>query len=117
MKILIAPSGLKESVEPLEAVRLMSAGVRKVYPNAEIDGIPVVDGGEGTTKTLVELTNGKLIETTVLGPVGVKVPSFIGILGSSPGQGNGKSADPTTAVIEMAAAAGLRLVPINVTLS
>jgi glycerate 2-kinase len=111
MKILIAPSGLKESVEPLEAVRLMSAGVRKVYPEAQIVGIPVVDGGEGTTKTLVELTNGKLIETTVLGPVGVKVPSFIGILGSTSGQGTNTKTGSKTAVIEMAAAAGLRLVP------
>jgi glycerate 2-kinase len=103
MKILIAPSGLKESVEPLEAVRLISAGVRRVFPNADIVGIPVVDGGEGTTKTLVELTNGELIETTVTGPVGEQVSSFIGILGGDQPK--------KTAVIEMASAAGLRLVP------
>ena len=103
MRILIAPSGLKESVEPLEAVRCIAQGVRQVYPEADIDGIPVVDGGEGTTKTLVELTGGQLIETTVMGPVGQQVPSFIGILGGEEG--------PKTAVVEMAAAAGLRLVP------
>lgn len=103
MRILIAPSGLKESVEPLEAVHCIAAGVRQVYPEAEIDGVPVVDGGEGTTKTLVELTGGQLIETVVKGPVGQQVQSFIGILGGSEG--------PKTAVVEMAAAAGLRLVP------
>jgi glycerate kinase len=101
LRILIAPSGLKESVEPLDAVRLIKSGILRVFPAAVIDGVPIVDGGEGTTKTLVELTNGTLIETTVTGPVGDAVDSYIGILGT----------DPETAVIEMAAAAGLKLVP------
>lgn len=104
LSILVAPSGLKESVEPLEAVKYISAGIRKVFPKATIYGIPIVDGGEGTTKTLVKLTKGTLIETTVTGPVGEQVNSYIGILG-----GNG----PKTAVIEIALAAGLRLVPPN----
>lgn len=104
LSILVAPSGLKESVEPLEAVKCISAGIRKVFPKATIYGIPIVDGGEGTTKTLVKLTKGTLIKTTVTGPVGEQVNSYIGILG-----GNG----PKTAVIEIALAAGLRLVPSN----
>lgn len=104
LSILVAPSGLKESVEPLEAVKYISAGIRKVFPKATIYGIPIVDGGEGTTKTLVKLTKGTLIKTTVTGPVGEQVNSYIGILG-----GNG----PKTAVIEIALAAGLRLVPPN----
>jgi len=104
LSILVAPSGLKESVEPLEAVKYISAGIRKVFPKAIIYGIPIVDGGEGTTKTLVKLTKGTLIETTVMGPVGEQVNSYIGILG-----GDG----PKTAVIEIALAAGLRLVPLN----
>lgn len=104
LSILVAPSGLKESVEPLEAVKYISAGIRKVFPKATIYGIPIVDGGEGTTKTLVKLTKGTLIESAVTGPVGEQVNSYIGILG---GKG------PKTAVIEIALAAGLRLVPPN----
>lgn len=104
LSILVAPSGLKESVEPLEAVKYISAGIRKVFPKATIYGIPIVDGGEGTTKTLVKLTKGTLVEATVTGPVGEQVNSYIGILG---GKG------PKTAVIEIALAAGLRLVPPN----
>lgn len=104
LSILVAPSGLKESVEPLEAVKYISAGIRKVFPKATIYGIPIIDGGEGTTKTLVKLTKGTLIESAVIGPVGERVNSYIGILG---GKG------PKTAVIEIALAAGLRLVPPN----
>ena len=102
LNVLVAPSGLKESVEPLEACRLIASGVRKIFPNANITSIPVVDGGEGTTKTLVELTHGALHEATVTGPVGQKVDSYFGFLGGT---------EKKTAVIEMAAAAGLRLVP------
>jgi glycerate 2-kinase len=62
----------------------------------------MVDGGEGTTEALVRATGGHIIPTRVIGPVGEEVDSFWGIMG-----GDG----PRTAVIEMAAAAGLSLVP------
>ncbi len=67
--------------------------------------LPVADGGEGTVQALVEATSGQLIPARVTGPLGTSVESCFGILGSSaPGE-------PPTAVIEMAAAAGLPLVP------
>ena len=62
----------------------------------------MVDGGEGFTKALVAATGGRLHDVTVTGPVGAPVASFFGIMG-----GGGK----VTAVLEMAAAAGLSLVP------
>ena len=102
MKILVAPSGLKESVEPLEAVKYISSGVKKVFPTADIIGIPFVDGGEGTTKALVSLTRGRLLHTRVTGPTSNKVDSYIGILGKP---------NNRTALIEIAAAAGLKLIP------
>jgi glycerate kinase len=62
----------------------------------------MVDGGEGTVQALVRATGGHIVTARVLGPVGKPVDSFFGIMG-----GDG----PKTAVIEMAAAAGLSLVP------
>lgn len=105
MRILIAPSGFKESLEAEEVAERIEAGVLRVVPEAEVLKAPMVDGGEGFTKTLVNVTGGTLHELTVTGPVGEPVKSHFGFLG---GEG------PKTAVLEMAAAAGLRLVPREV---
>jgi glycerate kinase len=102
LKIVIAPSGFKESLDSEEVARCIETGIRRVTPNAKVQCVPMVDGGEGFTKALVKLTNGKLHELKVTGPVGQPVDSHFGFLG-----GKGKR----TAIIEMAAAAGLRLVP------
>lgn len=100
--VLIAPSGFKESLDVGAVTEAIAAGVRKAMPDARILTAPMVDGGEGFTHALVAATGGVLHDLTVTGPVGEPVPSFLGFLG---GKG------PRTAVIEMAAAAGLRLVP------
>ena len=71
-------------------------------PDAHVRSLPLVDGGEGFTKALVGVTGGRLHDLTVTGPVGEPVSSHYGFLGG-PGE--------RTAVLEMAAAAGLRLVP------
>jgi len=106
MRVLIAPSGFKESLEAEEVADCIEEGVLRAVPNAEILKAPMVDGGEGFTKALVNATDGVLHEVTVTGPVGEPVESFFGFLGSSEG--------PRTAVLEMAAAAGLWLVPREV---
>jgi glycerate 2-kinase len=105
VRILVAPSGFKESLEAGEVADCIEEGVLRVVPEADIVKAPMVDGGEGFTKALVDATGGELIELTVTGPMGEPVGSFFGILG-----GDG----PKTAVLEMAAAAGLRLVPREV---
>ena len=105
LRILVAPSGFKESLEADEVADRIGAGILRVLPDAEVLKAPMVDGGEGTTKALVNATGGELRERTVTGPVGEPVDSFYGFLG-----GDG----PKTAVIEMAAAAGLSLVPRDV---
>lgn len=102
LRILIAPSGFKESLAAEEVATCIERGVRQVLPDALIHKVPLVDGGEGFTKTLVNLTGGVLHELSVTGPIGRPLRSHFGFLG---GEG------PKTAVIEMAAAAGLRLVP------
>jgi glycerate kinase len=100
MRILIAPQSLKGSLTAAEAGQAIAHGVRAIYTEAEIDIVPVADGGEGTVQALVDATGGKIIQQTVTGPLGEPVPAFFGLLG-----------DGRTAAIEMAACAGLPLVP------
>ena len=100
--VVIAPSGFKESMSAQDAARSIAKGVRAAAPDAEIVELPLVDGGEGFSEALVQVTGGRLYARTVTGPVGTPVRAHFGILGGS---------GPRTAVIEMAAAAGLRLVP------
>lgn len=102
LTVLIAPSGFKESLSVKAVTEAISSGVRKAMPDAEILSAPMVDGGEGTTEALVDATGGRIIKARVTGPVGAPVAGFWGLLGG---------AGPKTAVIEMAAAAGLSLVP------
>ena len=74
--VLVAPSGFKESMGAEEAAQAIAAGVRKAMPTARILRAPMVDGGEGFTKAIVEATGGRLRQITVTGPVGKPVGSF-----------------------------------------
>jgi glycerate kinase len=100
--VLIAPSGFKESLDAPEVADAIAAGVRRVVPDATIRRAPVADGGEGFTRAVVAATHGVVVERTVSGPVGEPVVAPIGLYGPT---------HECVAVIEMAAAAGLRLVP------
>src|SRR5437870_8312099 len=100
MRIIIAPQSLKGSLTAAEAGQAIALGVQAVYPDAEIDIVPIADGGEGTVQALVDATGGEIVQQTVTGPLGEPVTAFFGLLG-----------DGRTAAIEMAAAAGLPLVP------
>lgn len=102
LRILIAPSGFKESLEADEVAACIAQGIRRAVPDAVLYEAPLVDGGEGFAKALVGATGGTLHPVTVTGPVGQSVEAHFGILGRT---------RPKTAVLEMAAAAGLRLVP------
>lgn len=102
LNVLIAPSGFKESLSASEAANHIAAGVQRVMPTARLSRAPLVDGGEGFTLALVEATGGYSFPVTVTGPVGQPVVAPVGFLGGT---------DEPTAVIEMAAAAGLSLVP------
>ncbi|MBJ7536384.1 glycerate kinase [Marinomonas transparens] len=107
MKIVIAPDSFKESATALEVANAIETGFRQVFPNEEYIKVPMADGGEGTVQSMVDATGGYFIDLEVTGPLGNKVMSQYGILGSSDGQ------EATTAVIEMASASGLHLVPLN----
>ncbi|MEE6031871.1 glycerate kinase [Avibacterium paragallinarum] len=103
MKILIAPDSFKESLTALEVAEAIETGFRKIFPHAQYCKIPMADGGEGTVQSLVDATQGKLIQCTVTAPLGNKIDAFWGLSG-----------DGETAFIEMAAASGLHLVPMEV---
>ena len=102
MKIVIAPDSFKESLTALEVANAIESGFKRIFPNAEYVKLPMADGGEGTVQSLVDATQGRLIEAEVMAPLGNQVKSFFGLSG-----------DGKTAIIEMAAASGLHLVPID----
>ena len=105
MKIVIAPDSFKESLTALEVAKAIEVGFRQVFPDAQVIKVPMADGGEGTVQSMVDATKGRLIDLEVTGPLGNKVMAQYGILGAIDSQ------TPTTAVIEMASASGLHLVP------
>ncbi len=98
MKIAIVCDSFKGSLAPLDVAEEIKAGFSRVFPEADYLCLPMADGGEGTVEALVQGTDGELVHCSVTGPLGTSVPAFFGI------SGNGK-----TAIIEMAAAAGLPL--------
>jgi glycerate kinase len=115
MRIVVAPQALKGSLDALHVGEAIAAGVRAVLPGAELEIIPVADGGEGTVRALVAATEGELRFTHVTGPLGELVEAEWGLLGPAgepvgPGRPKALSGGSKTAVIEMAAASGLPLV-------
>lgn len=100
MKIVIAPDSFKENLTSMEVATEIEAGLRRVWPKARYVKIPMADGGEGTVQSLVDATRGKFLECMVTAPLGEKVKAVYGMLGGG-----------RTAVMEMAAASGLPLVP------
>ncbi|MFP7254683.1 glycerate kinase [Terribacillus goriensis] len=100
MKVLIAIDSFKGSISSRKGSEAIAAGIKDVYPESEILLMPLADGGEGTVETLVQVTNGTLIVKEVLGPYRNKVQATYGTLD-----------DGKTAVIEVAEACGLPLVP------
>ena len=100
MKIVIAPDSYKECLTALQVAISIESGFREVFPDAVYIKVPVADGGEGTVDAMIEATSGRRVVTTVRGPLGDPVEAFYGLTG-----------DGSTAVIEMAAASGLALVP------
>jgi glycerate kinase len=100
VKIVIAPDSYKESLTALEVATEIEAGFREIFPHAEYIKLPMADGGEGTVAAMVAATGGKLVTVEVTGPLGEPVSACYGLTG-----------DGKTAIIEMAAASGLSLVP------
>jgi len=99
MKIVIAPQGFKGNLTALQVGKAIEAGIKRIVPDAVTVIKPMADGGEGTVQALVDATGGRMIATEVTDPLGGRVLAHWGLLRDK------------TAVIEMAAASGLPLVP------
>ncbi|PGX02347.1 glycerate kinase [Bacillus sp. AFS033286] len=102
MKVVIASDSYKESLKAIEVCEAIERGFRAIFPKAEYVNLPIGDGGEGTVKSLVDATGGRIILLDVTGPLRERVQAFYGM-----------SKDNKTAFIEMAAASGLQHVPIE----
>ena len=99
MKILVAPDSFKESLSAEDVAKAVGRGFQSIFPDAQLVLLPVADGGEGTTDSLVAATQGQRFTQQATGPLGEPVEAFWGLLG-----------DGKTAVVEMAAASGLDLI-------
>jgi glycerate kinase len=100
VRIVIAPDGFKGCLSAREVCDALEAGLRQVLPEAKVIKVPIADGGDGTAAVLVEATGGRMVAERVSGPLGTPVVARFGLLG-----------DARTAVIEMATASGLALIP------
>jgi glycerate kinase len=100
LKVVVAPNEFKGSLTASQAAAAIARGVREVFPDAEIVQIPVADGGEGTVEALVGAHQGVFRTADVEGPLGDPVKAAYGLIDHG-----------RTAVVEMASASGLTLIP------
>lgn len=96
-KFVLIPDSFKGTMTSSEICRILGEEIRAAIPGAEIASVPVADGGEGTVEAFLAAAGGVRTELSCTGPQGAPVPGFYGVLPDG------------TAVVEMAAAAGLPL--------
>lgn len=99
MKIVVAPDSFKGNMRSAKACDIIHEAIRQEMPGAVVITIPMADGGEGTVDALVKATGGRMESIKVTGPLGDSVAAPYGLLPDG------------TAVMEMAAASGIELVP------
>ena len=98
-KAVIIPDSFKGTISSQRICELMSQIVERVFPGCELRAIPVADGGEGSVDAFLASVGGERVEAEITGPWFERRTAQYGLL-------NGGK----TAVLEMAAAAGLPLV-------
>lgn len=99
MKVVIAIDSFKGSLSSVQAGNAINEGVKNVFDNADVHISPLADGGEGTTEALVSALKGEIVSLSVHNPLAEEIIAEYGII-----------PETNTAVIEMAAAAGLTLI-------
>lgn len=100
MKVVIAPDSFKDSLSALGVAQAIAQGWQEVFPEAETILCPMADGGEGTLEAVLEVCKGEWREKTVIGPLGKPIQAKWGWLEKQ-----------KIAMIEMAQASGIQLVP------
>ena len=99
MRLLFASDSFKGSLTSERIIELLTFASKKVFPDCEVIGIPIADGGEGTVDAVIKVTNGHIRKCIVSGPLMEKTEAFYGELNDG------------SAIIEMSAASGLPKVP------
>ena len=102
MKVVVAIDSLKGSLSSIEAGNTIKSAILSVKPDASVLVKPLADGGEGTTDAFIEGLGGEKTELSVTGPLGAPVNAYYGYLPQT-----------NTAIMEMASAAGITLIPEN----
>ncbi len=97
MRIVVASDSFKGTLSSVEIARLVAEEAPGVIPGAEVDAVPMADGGEGTAEVLASACGGKIREVDALDPLGRPVRASYALLGSG------------RAAVEVAAASGLPL--------
>lgn len=99
MKFLFASDSFKGTLTSEQTIALLKKAAGEIFPGCETGGVPVADGGEGTTEAVVKARQGRLVPVKVQGPLGEETEAFYGMLSEQ------------EAILEMAAASGLPLLP------
>ncbi|MDD2315392.1 MAG: glycerate kinase [Proteiniphilum sp.] len=99
-KNVVAPDFFKGSLTASEVALHIEARIKSVFPQCDMVEVPIADGGEGTVSALVAGTGGKIITATVSDPLMRPIEAHYGIIDKG-----------STAIIEMAEASGLTLIP------
>lgn len=99
MKLLFASDSFKGTLTSEQTIELLTKAAHEVFGDCECSGVPVADGGEGTTEAVVAARGGRFVTVPVHGPLMELMDASYGALSDS------------SAVLEMAAASGLPLVP------
>lgn len=99
MKFLFASDSFKGTLTSDQTIELLTKAAEEVFGSCETSGVPVADGGEGTTDAVVKARSGEIITVPVHGPLMEMEQGFYGRLSD------------TEAILEMAAASGLPMVP------
>lgn len=121
LKVVAAIDSFKGSMTSMEAGRAAREGILAAHPDAEVVIRPLADGGEGTTDALIEGLGGKRIDIAVTGPLGAPVSCYYGYLSSTENTGEKTDdkntatggVESATAIMEMAAAAGITLTDVR----
>jgi glycerate 2-kinase len=100
VKVVVAPNAFKGSLTASQAAAAIALGVRDVFPAADVIEVPVADGGDGTVEALVSALHGDHLTADVKGPLGDPVQATYGLIDHG-----------RTAVVELASASGLTLIP------
>jgi len=97
LKVVIAPDSFKGSMTSIETINIIGSTLKEYFPKADIKGIPIADGGEGTVKAMTYALGGELIQKDVLNPLGESITSYYGKVGH-------------LGIIEMANCSGITLI-------